>query len=103
MSVEPARHSSTKASSTVKYLYICVNQCPSSQLDIPAQTPAQQQKDIYVKKLYHKNYMAVEPARHSSSTASSTVKVLIYMLRSMSFEPARHFSSTASLTVKIHI
>ena len=45
-----------------------------SQLDIPAQPPAQQQKYIYMSKS-----MYVEPARHTSSTASSTAKVHIYV------------------------
>ena len=69
-SVEPARHSSSTAKI---HRYICQNQSPLSQLDIPAQRSAQQLKYIYI---YMSKSKSVEPARHSSSTVSSTVTIL---------------------------
>ena len=69
-SVEPAQHFSSTANSTAKNSYVCQNQSPLNQLDISAQAPTQQQKYIYMLKS-----KSVEPARNSSSSASSTAKI----------------------------
>ena len=97
MCVEPARHSSSTASSTANYMSKSKSFGPARHSSSTGSLTIKYSYICFDQLIHMLRSMSVEPTQHSSSTASSTAN---YMSKSKSFGPARHSISTGSLTMK---